>query len=223
MNYVIIVAGGSGKRMGSEIPKQFLLLREKPILMYTLETFSNALNEIEIILVLPESQIDYWKELCKTHNFSINHSIVVGGKERYHSVENGLNSIQGRGVVGVHDGVRPFISKDIIINAFEKAKELRAVTLSVPLKDSIREVHGDTSKAVDRSNYQLIQTPQIFDINLLKKAFDSPYQNSFTDDASVVESFGHKVHLIPGDYNNIKITSPEDMVFGEAILKSLTL
>ncbi len=223
MNYVIIVAGGSGKRMGSEIPKQFLLLNGKPILMHTIETFVNAIDDIGVIIVLPENQVDFWNSLCVKYNFCLPHNVVFGGEERYYSVENGLATIQGKGVVAIHDGVRPFVSKQNINNSFIKAKELKAVALAVPLKDSIREVHGDESKALIRSNYQLIQTPQVFDIDLLKKAFELPYQASFTDDASVVEAYGNKVHLIQGDYNNIKITSPEDLVFGEAILKSITL
>ena len=222
MNHVIIVAGGSGKRMGSQVPKQFLLLDDFPILMRTLNSFSAAIDELYITLVLPEKQVDQWQELCLNYQFKTPHKIVLGGKERYHSVKNGLNSIKDQeGIVAVHDGVRPFVSKEIIKNAFANAGVLKAVTLSVPLKDSIREVRGEDSIAVNRSNYQLIQTPQVFDINLLKQAFEQPYQQTFTDDASVVESFGHKVHLIQGDYNNIKITSPEDMIFGKAILNSL--
>ncbi len=223
MDYVIIVAGGSGKRMGSEIPKQFLLLNDKPILMHTIETFVNAVDGIEVIVVLPENQVSFWEALCTKYNFCTDHHIVYGGDERYHSVENGLKTIKGKGVVAVHDGVRPFVSKQIILNSFAKARELNAVTLAVPLKDSIREVQGGESKALNRADYQLIQTPQVFDVDLLKKAFNSPYQATFTDDASVVEAYGSKVHLIQGDYNNIKITSPEDMIFGEAILNALTL
>lgn len=219
--YAIIVAGGSGKRMKSEIPKQFLELEGKPILMYTLEQFAQVEQDIKIIVVLPENQVEFWKELCEEQKFTIDHDVVVGGIERFYSVKNGLSTIvEEEAVVAIHDGVRPFVEVSSLQKSFTETENLRATTLAVPLKDSIRELSKEGSVTVDRSQYQLVQTPQTFHLKLIQEAYQQPYLGTFTDDASVVEAMGEKVHLIEGDYNNIKITSPEDLVFGEAILKS---
>jgi 2-C-methyl-D-erythritol 4-phosphate cytidylyltransferase len=218
--YAIIVAGGSGKRMGTEIPKQFLKLKGKPILMLTLAQFFKASSAIELFVVLPKSHMKHWGALCEEHQFKIRHEVIEGGGERYFSVKNGLNKIEGKeGLVAVHDGVRPFVSPEKIINSFFQTQELKATTLAVSLKDSIRLVDGQGSQAVDRDSYRLVQTPQTFDLSLLKKAYQQQFSDTFTDDASVVEAMGEKIHLIEGEYNNIKITSPEDLVIGEAILR----
>ena len=219
--YAVIVAGGSGKRMGSTIPKQFLELKGKPILMHTLEHFFLADNEISLLVVLPKAHIPTWTSLCQERQFTIPHIIIEGGKERYFSVKNGLDKIiDTKAIVAIHDGVRPFVSVTTIRNSYHQTETLKATTLAVDLKDSIRLVEGTSSKSVDRSRYKLIQTPQTFEISLIKKAYEQSFSTTFTDDASVVEAMGHKVHLIDGDYENIKITSPEDLIFGEAILKN---
>jgi len=221
--YAVIVAGGSGKRMGTAIPKQFLLLDGKPILMHTLLSFFSADKNISLVVVLPEAHISTWQSLCEAYNFTIPHQVVEGGIERFFSVKKGLNSItEKHAIVAIHDGVRPFVSAQTIMNSFSQTETLKATTLAVDLKDSIRLVgEGGNSKAVDRSLYKLIQTPQTFSIELIKKAYRQEYSSVFTDDASVVEGIGEKIHLIKGEYNNIKITTPEDLVIGEAILSSL--
>lgn len=219
--YAIIVAGGSGKRMGTETPKQFLELNHQPILMLTLKQFYQADQAIELLVVLPKTHIATWKELCDTKNFKIAHQVIEGGEERFFSVKNGLAHILEEGLVAVHDGVRPFISPKKINQVFLQTEELQATSLAVPLKDSIRLLKEDGSQAVDRQHYQLVQTPQTFSSALIKKAYKQKFSASFTDDASVVEALGYVVHLVEGDYTNIKITSPEDLVIGEAILSSL--
>ena len=219
--YAIIVAGGSGKRMQTETPKQFLKLSNQPILMLTLKQFYLADKAINLLVVLPKDHIDTWEALCAQYDFTVPHQVVEGGQERFFSVKNGLDEISGDGLVAIHDGVRPFVSVQKINNAFIETKKLRATTLAVPLKDSIRILDKNGSKAVDRDAYQLVQTPQTFHLSLIKKAYEQPFLGAFTDDASVVEALGETVCLIEGDYTNIKITSPEDLVIGEAILASL--
>lgn len=218
--YALIVAGGSGKRMKSEIPKQFLKLAGKPILMYTLERFFSADETLKLLVLLPKDHIATWQSLCNEHQFIVPHEVIMGGKERFFSVKNGLDRINDKtALVAIHDGVRPFISVEKISHAFEKTRELKATALAVDLKDSIRVLDGDDSKAVDRSLYKLIQTPQTFEVGLIQKAYEQKYSGAFTDDASVLEAIGEKVHLIEGEYENIKITSPEDLIVGGAILK----
>lgn len=220
--YAIIVAGGSGLRMGSDIPKQFLELGGLPVLMHTIRKFHDAFSEIVVKLVLPETQQEYWNSLCKKYSFQLAHEVVKGGASRFQSVRNGLNSISDTsGTVAIHDGVRPFVSKEIIANSFMVASELGNATVAVSLKDSLRVLENGTSRAVDRTAYRSIQTPQTFRLDLIKKAFETPELPSFTDDASVFEHAGHTINLIEGSYENIKITTPEDMVWGEALLKNL--
>lgn len=218
--YAIIVAGGKGQRMGSEIPKQFLLVAGKPVLMHTLEAFSK-LGDIELILVLPANQISYWLNLCPKHNFTLSHTIVEGGETRFHSVKNGLGAIPNsadNGLVAIHDGVRPFVTSEIIQNSFSLAASKGNAVTSVQLKDSIRFLEGQMNKSVDRSKYVLIQTPQTFQINLIKKAYEGASNpNQFTDDASVAEGAGFSINLFEGDYRNIKITTSEDLVIAEAL------
>lgn len=216
--YVIIVAGGSGTRMKSDIPKQFIDIGGKPILMHTIEAYLSAFTSLKLILVLPEIQVPFWRGLCEIHKFSVQHKIVNGGKSRFQSVKNGLNAISGSGLVAIHDGVRPFISTEIIKESFKVAAEKGNAVTSIPLKDSIRFVDGENNKVVERSNYQLIQTPQTFKIELIKKAFKTKEEAAFTDDASVLERLGEKINLIAGDYKNIKITTSEDLIMANAIL-----
>ena len=177
---------------------------------------------INIILVLPKNQIDTWKRLCEQHNFKLSHSIVSGGQERFHSVLNGLNSIAATsGVVAIHDGVRPFVSHQAIINSFDTAHKKGSAVLAVALKDSIRSIQNSTSKAENRAFFQLVQTPQTFDLALIKDAYKTNFSTTFTDDASVFEANNQQINLVEGNYENIKITTPEDLIIGEALLKAI--
>lgn len=215
--YAIIVAGGSGSRMQSQLPKQFLQLNGKPILMHTLEAFS--FREIQITLVLPAEQVQHWEELCERNSFTVPHRTIHGGETRFHSVKNGLNSIEEKGgLVAIHDGVRPLISREIISRSFDQAQAHGNAITSVPLKDSLREISSEANQAVDRSKFRLVQTPQTFQLDLIKEAFETPYKDTFTDDAAVFENMGHSIHLIDGDYRNIKITTPEDLLVAESFL-----
>ena len=222
MNYIIIVAGGKGLRMGSEIPKQFLPIAGKPVLMHTLERFREYDDALRIILVLPREQQDYWRELCEEHHFSIEHTLVDGGDTRFASSCNGLRTIpdEEEGIVGIHDGVRPFVSTKVIRRCYDKARHYGAVIPVLPVTDTLRLVGEDGSgRNVLRSNYRIVQTPQVFDLQLLKRAFQQPWQPQFTDDASVVEALGHKVEMTEGNRENIKITTPFDLETGEMIVQ----
>lgn len=217
--YAIIVAGGSGLRMGADIPKQFLELGGFPVLMHTIRKFYEAYPEIIIKLVLPQAQQEYWAGLCQRYNFNLAHDVVNGGASRFQSVKNGLDSIvEQSGIVAIHDGVRPFVNSRIIHECFEVAATTGNATAAVPLKDSIRLLENGYSKAVERAAYRIIQTPQTFKLELIKKAFETPELTFFTDDASVFEHAGHSINLIEGSYENIKITTPEDLILGEALL-----
>ena len=223
MDYVIIVAGGKGLRMGSDIPKQFLPIGGKPVLMRTLERFREYDKDLQIILVLPEAQQDYWQGLCKEYGFQVEYQLANGGQTRFHSVQNGLALIpdNAEGVVGVHDGVRPFPSIDVIRNCYTTAREKKAVIPVIPVVETVRHllVHSkDKSITVPRDEYRLVQTPQTFDIQLLKAANRQPYNDGFTDDASVVESYGHEITLVEGNRENIKITTPYDMKIAEVLI-----
>lgn len=219
--FVIIVAGGSGSRMKSDIPKQFLPVNGLPILMHTIHAFSDYSTSLKIVLVLPESQFGYWEELCKTYKFGVSYRLVAGGETRFHSVKNGLDTIQeASALVAVHDGVRPIIQKSIIASGFTKAGVSGTAVTSVALKDSIRKVKSDGSNtAKDRTRFQLIQTPQTFRIDWMRTAFSKPYKTAFTDCASVLEAAGFGIHLIEGAYENIKITTPEDLEWAKVYLK----
>lgn len=220
-DYVIIVAGGKGLRMGSDIPKQFLPIGGKPVLMRTLERFREYSKELNIILVLPEAQQDYWQELCKKYNFEVEYQLANGGQTRFHSVQNGLALVpdDAEGVVGVHDGVRPFPAVEVIRNCYEAARTAKAVIPVIPVVETVRHLEGEESVTVPRGDYRLVQTPQTFDIQLLKAANRQPYNDGFTDDASVVESYGHAITLVEGNRENIKITTPYDIVVAEALCK----
>lgn len=220
MDYIIIVAGGKGLRMGSNIPKQFLPIGGKPVLMRTLERFRQYSPTLQIILVLPKAQQDYWQKLCKEYAFDIDYQLADGGETRFHSVQNGLAKIpdNAQGVVGVHDGVRPFPSIDVIRNCYETAREKKAVIPVIPVVETVRHLKGDTSVTVPRNEYRLVQTPQTFDIQLLKAANRQPYNDGFTDDASVVEAFGFNITLVEGNRENIKITTPYDLKIAEVLI-----
>lgn len=215
--YVVIVAGGSGSRMKSELPKQFIELAGLPILMHTLKAFH--FDGIKIILVLPEQQITFWQQLISRHQFDVPHEIVKGGVARFHSVKNGLDAIQEtKGLVAIHDGVRPLIDREIITNSYKQAATYGNAIVSVALKDSIRSISENGNQQEDRSKFKLIQTPQTFQLKLIKDAFLQEYDPLFTDDASVLEKAGHHIHLIDGSYQNIKITTPEDLLTAESFL-----
>lgn len=217
--YALIVAGGKGLRMGTEMPKQFLPIGNgKVVLMYTIEAFYQYDSQMEIILVLPLEQQSYWKELCTNHHFSIPHTLANGGETRFHSVKNGLSLIEGEGLVGVHDGVRPFVSQQVIASTYDAAGKQKAVIPVIDVVETVRRITVDGSQTVDRNEYKLVQTPQVFDITLLKEAYAQEYTPFFTDDASVVEAMGTTVHLVEGNRENIKITTPFDLKIAKALL-----
>jgi 2-C-methyl-D-erythritol 4-phosphate cytidylyltransferase len=207
--------------MQSAVPKQFIPLAEKPILMHTLQRFAQCPSQPEIILVLPETEVDYWKNLCKKYDFHIPHQIIIGGENRVQSVNNGLGVIpEGESLVAIHDGVRPLISVEIIERSYQTALERGNAVTSIALKDSIREITTEKNRTVNRTNYRLIQTPQTFQTNLIRKAYQLPYVEAMTDDASVAELAGLEICLIEGSYQNIKITTPEDLIVAEALYSS---
>jgi 2-C-methyl-D-erythritol 4-phosphate cytidylyltransferase len=220
MDYIIIVAGCKGLRMGTDIPKQFLPIGGKPVLMRTLERFREYAADLQIILVLPQGQQDYWRELCQQYHFTVEYTLANGGETRFHSVQNGLALIpdNAEGVVGVHDGVRPFPSVEVIRNCYETAREKKAVIPVIPIVETVRHLKDETSVTVPRGDYRLVQTPQTFDIQLLKAANRQPYNDGFTDDASVVEAYGFDVTLVEGNRENIKITTPYDLKVAEVLV-----
>ncbi len=218
-NSVIIVAGGSGKRMESDVPKQFLLLDSKPILFYSLEAFYSFDPNIHIVLALPESSIGFWQSLCKEYDFRIKHEIVKGGKTRFDSVKNGLTKVK-EGLVAIHDGARPLISKENILTLFKDAEAQGNAIPTIPINESVRIFVDDENEIMDRSALCIIQTPQIFSSEDLKKAYQQKYKEEFTDDASVIETLGIKIHLSKGDPKNIKITQAVDLKIAKALLSS---
>lgn len=220
INSAIIVAGGKGERMNANIPKQFLELHGKPILMHTLEVFHRFDATMQLILVLPATQIDFWRELCKKHAFTLSHQIISGGQTRFHSVKNGLEAVKNSGLIAIHDGVRPLVSNETIGRCFLEAQKYGAVIPVIDLVDSIREITASGSASVDRNAYKLVQTPQVFDSELLKKAYKQDFSSLFTDDASVVEAFGTEIHLVEGNRENIKITTEIDLKMAEMMVHS---
>jgi 2-C-methyl-D-erythritol 4-phosphate cytidylyltransferase len=220
--YVVIVAGGSGKRMGAEIPKQFLELAGRPVLMHTIERFLTFCDSIEIITVLPENQLRYWIELQKKHSFSVAHTLVKGGSNRFQSVKNGLEFVNSPGLVAIHDGVRPFVSIDTIKRCFETAENLGNAIPSISPTESLRIVTGKDSVPVSRFQVKQIQTPQVFKAELIKNAYLQDYNCEFSDDATVLEKTGEKINLIEGNRENIKITNPEDLLISDALLKTIS-
>jgi len=217
--FALILAGGKGLRMGADLPKQFLLLAGKPVLMHVLEAFRKADPKTEIILVLPAEHQEYWAELCKKYNFTVKHQVATGGEVRFESVRNGLKLIQEEGLIAVHDGVRPLVSVELIKLCFEKAAAFGAVIPVFELIESIRRIEGERSFSEDRSFFRSVQTPQTFRSEILKKAYEQPYQNVFTDDASVAEAAGYEITLVEGSRENIKITTPQDLLLAEQLLK----
>jgi len=218
---VIIVAGGAGKRMGGDIPKQFIEIAGKPVLMHTMLRFFDFDSNIYIVLVLPFHQIETWNRLCSQHRFMLPHQIVAGGDERYNSVKNGLEKISDDQLVAIHDGVRPLVSRETISKSFEMAEIYGSAVPSVPVKESLREVLEGKNRPVDRRNFYLIQTPQTFKSSLIKQAYQKPYNPLFTDDASVFEAAGNEVHLFEGNIENIKITTPTDLKIAAILLNEV--
>ncbi|HDR52627.1 MAG TPA: 2-C-methyl-D-erythritol 4-phosphate cytidylyltransferase [Mariniphaga anaerophila] len=214
----LIVAGGSGSRMQASLPKQFLELNGKPILMHTFQAIIKADPNFEFFLVLPEKEISTWESLCKNYQFSIKHTVVKGGKTRFHSVKNGLEKISGEGIVFIHDGVRPLVSAKTIENCFQTAlAHGNALPVILP-SESVRRASGEKNEAVDRTQYYLVQTPQTFKLQLIKKAYEQKYSEAFTDDASVLENTGASIYLVEGNRENIKITWPADLTMAAALL-----
>ena len=216
--YAIIVAGGNGSRMNMTFPKQFLKLGDLPILMHTLKLFSSYDKSLKLILVLPEDQISYWKNLCHKYDFITEHEIVCGGNTRFHSVKNGLGKINEEGIVFIHDGVRPLVSFKTIDNCYNTALTKGNALPVIRPSESVREVINSDNRAVDRNKYFLVQTPQTFKVRLIKKAYNTEYSDKFTDDASVLENNGEKINLVNGNRENIKITYPEDIIIAEALI-----
>ena len=221
----IIVAGGSGTRFGAQLPKQFLELAGRPILMRTIEAFGESCEtgdtSLDVIVTLPADQMDLWKQLCEKYAFSLPHRVVAGGETRWHSVKNALaavGDIADVDVIAVHDGVRPLATAGLIGRVLDAARRDGAAIPVVPLNDSVRQVAGDTSHALDRSSLRAVQTPQAFDARLLLDAYHQPFDPTFTDDASVVERAGHRVNLVDGDPVNLKITRPMDLALAEYLL-----
>lgn len=217
--YALIVAGGKGTRIKSSLAKQFIRLNGKPILLYTLEAFYKYSENISVVLVLPEDDFTIWKSICEEFSFSKPISLQKGGETRFQSVKSGLDKIDGEGLVAIHDGVRPVVNVDLIGASFRLAAVHGSAIAAVRLKESIRVTDQDHTKAVDRSLYRLIQTPQTFDVQLIKKAYQIKEDPSLTDDAAVAEKAGHKISLFEGSYQNIKITTPEDLILAQALLK----
>jgi len=219
--YLIIAAAGIGTRMEEEIPKQFLLLGDKPMLMQTISAFYLIDKEFEIFVVLPEEYLEFWNELIEQYKFGIEHTVVKGGETRFQSVKNALAKIEGDCIIAVHDGVRPFISRASLKRAYKAAIEYGCAVPVTDLNDSVRKVDEDASYAIDRSKYRVVQTPQIFNGDVLKTSYEQEYVPEFTDDASVVEAAGYRIKLVNGDRENIKITTYFDLILAESIMKLL--
>jgi 2-C-methyl-D-erythritol 4-phosphate cytidylyltransferase len=216
---VLIVAGGSGTRMNSSVPKQFLEINRLPILMHTINCFYNYDEHIAIRLVIPQHHIDFWKALCIKYSFNLPLELFIGGITRFHSVKNGLQGISADGLIAIHDGVRPLVDSETINRCFKAAEEYGAAVPVVDVHETIRKINGDYSTTVDRTHYRLVQTPQVFDAQVLTDAYKQSFDESFTDDASVVESTGKLVMLVDGNRENIKITTPADLLIAEALMR----
>ena len=216
--FAVIVAGGSGKRMGLGTPKQFLELAGRPVLMHTIERFKEFDSSIEIITVLPENQLRHWTELQKKYTFDVPHTLVKGGAHRFISVKHGLEFVHGPGLVAIHDGVRPLVKIDTIRRCFETAgKEGNAIPVVTP-SDSVRYVEDSSNRLISRMNVRQVQTPQVFDIDLIKKAYRQEYDTTFTDDSTVLEKIGIKINLVEGNRENVKITNPEDLLIAQTLM-----
>ena len=217
--YAIIVAGGVGKRMKSETPKQFMPLAGKPILFHSINAFYNCFNDIEIIIPLPKEFYGEWEKLCEEHNFTIKHKLAEGGETRFYSVKHSLSLINDNeeAVVGIHDAARPLIKKETILELYKAAEETGNAIPVVAINDSVREINKLSSKPIDRHNLCLVQTPQCFKAEIIKRAYRQEYKLYITDDATVAESIEEKINLIDGDPNNIKITTPTDLLIAETL------
>jgi 2-C-methyl-D-erythritol 4-phosphate cytidylyltransferase len=220
--YVVVVAGGTGKRMGADIPKQFLGLAGRPVLMHTIERFKTFNDSIEIITVLPENQLRYWVDLQKKHSFEVPHTLVKGGLHRFISVKNGLKFVNTPSLVAIHDGVRPFVSIDTIKRCFEVAEKLGNAVPAVSPADSLRILTDKGNMPLNRTHVKQIQTPQVFSAELIKKAYQQEYVSDFTDDATVLEKMGEKINIVEGNRENIKITNPEDLLISSALLNTIS-
>jgi len=218
--YIVLVAGGKGLRVGSQEPKQFLLVAGRPLLMHTFDAFSKFYGKAEFLLVLPELEIGRWKHLCAEYDFFVQHQIVEGGPTRYHSVKNALSLVTDKSLVFIHDAVRPLVSEKTINDCFQVARIHGTAIPVSQVTDSLRQVENGISQAVDRNKYRLVQTPQVFRSEILKKAYLQAYHDTFTDDASVVENTGQPLHLVEGNADNIKVTRPGDLGFVEAVLSA---
>ncbi len=216
--YAIIVGGGSGTRMGTEIPKQFLLLKGKPVVMHTIQAFQQSDLKPEIILVLNVDFYPYWEKLCNDFNFSIPHQLVRGGTNRFNSVKNGLKAVKGKALVAIHDAVRPLVSNDLITRCYREAELNGNAVSAIPATDSVRKLTNGFSERLNRNEVFLVQTPQTFQSALLKKAYTQPCREEFTDDAAVVERAGASINLVAGEKLNFKLTFPEDLKVAELIL-----
>ncbi len=218
--FALIVAGGKGARMNHTIPKQFISVLGKPVLMYSIESFYRFSPNIQVIVVLPEEYISFWKDLCLKFKFTIQHDLVSGGETRFHSVKNGLDFISAvEGIVAIHDGARPNLKPELIKKLFFETEKYGNAIPSLPFKESVRIISNQSNKSIDRNFLKIIQTPQCFLLSLIKNAYLQNYQNNFTDDATVAESIGIKIHLTEGDIHNLKITSSDDLIYIESILK----
>ncbi len=214
----IIVAGGTGKRMGANLPKQFLLLKGEPLLFHTLRAFHAFDPAMQLVLVLPQDHHETWDHLCGEFDFEVQHELVAGGAERFHSTQAGLAAVKHDGLVAVHDGVRPLVSTALIARSFSSAEEHGAAIPVVPISSSVRELTDEGSQPLDRSRLRAVQTPQCFRVPLLRRAFELPYDPAFTDEATLVERLGVDVHLVEGEDLNIKVTTPFDLQVAEGVL-----
>lgn len=213
----LIVAGGSGVRMGSEVPKQFLLLRSKPVLLHTLEKFRGIADEI--VVVLPEEQMESWQQLCITHDCTTEHRTVAGGNTRTASVRCGLGALSGDGLVAIHDAVRPLVTPQLIDLLFKSAATYGSAVPLIPARETLRKLERDHTLAVKRDDFRIVQTPQVFHLEEIRMAYINAGNEIYTDDASVFEQIGGKIHFIDGETTNLKITFPEDLLIAEALLK----
>lgn len=222
--FAILVAGGQGLRMGGDVPKQFLPLDGRPVLMHTIDRFREVFPDMHIIVVLPQGQHDYWHDLCRRHHLEGGFLTAPGGDTRFHSVLNGLNAIPAdvsEGLVGVHDGVRPFVSRDTLRRCYDEAARSGTAVPVVPVVETLRHVSPDgESMTVPRGDYRLVQTPQVFSLALLRRAHRQPYAPQFTDDASVVEALGERITLVEGNRENIKLTTPADLLLAKGIMEA---
>jgi len=218
--YAVIVAGGSGNRMQTETPKQFLLLKNLPVLMHTIKAFAQSNTQPKIIVVLHVDQHKYWNRLCQEFNFNIPHQVIAGGTERFYSVKNAISCIEEESFVAIHDAVRPLVSTELIDSCFKQAALYGNVIAAVQSSDSIRMLKNDKTSALKRDEIYLVQTPQTFKLEILRKAYEQDFESHFTDDASVVESLGQSINIVEGERNNIKITYPIDLELAELLLKN---